>query len=141
MTLVTQPRKWIALAALFTGLRAGSVAAAPVAGPETTTPIRHLVVLFQENVSFDHYFATYPHALTMSDNSYSTVFGPSTPGALNLISGQTHGFTPDLPFAVTAGGTVFGDPQPTGDICDTRDPSTSIDPNNRNIGDLLNAKH
>ena len=27
-----------------------------------TTPIRHLVVIFQENVSFDHYFATYPNA-------------------------------------------------------------------------------
>src|ERR1700761_6745799 len=25
--------------------------------------IRHVVVIFQENVSFDHYFATYPHAL------------------------------------------------------------------------------
>src|SRR5438034_4533930 len=29
----------------------------------TTTPIKHLVVIFQENVSFDHYFATYPYAL------------------------------------------------------------------------------
>jgi phospholipase C len=28
----------------------------------TTTPIKHLVVIFDENVSFDHYFATYPHA-------------------------------------------------------------------------------
>ena len=27
------------------------------------TPIQHLVVIFQENVSFDHYFATYPFAL------------------------------------------------------------------------------
>src|SRR5260370_16632708 len=27
-----------------------------------TTPIKHLVVIFQENVSFDHYFATYPEA-------------------------------------------------------------------------------
>ncbi len=28
--------------------------------------IRHVVVvLFQENVSFDHYFATYPHALNL----------------------------------------------------------------------------
>jgi phospholipase C len=26
------------------------------------SPIRHLVVIFQENVSFDHYFATYPNA-------------------------------------------------------------------------------
>ncbi|MDJ0460070.1 phospholipase, partial [Arthrobacter sp. NQ7] len=24
----------------------------------TATPIKHVVVLFQENVSFDHYFAT-----------------------------------------------------------------------------------
>ena len=29
---------------------------------ETTTPVKHLVVIFQENVSFDHYFGTYPHA-------------------------------------------------------------------------------
>jgi phospholipase C len=29
----------------------------------TATPIKHLVVLFQENVSFDKYFATYPYAL------------------------------------------------------------------------------
>jgi phospholipase C len=29
---------------------------------ETTTPIKHVVVIFNENVSFDHYFATYPHA-------------------------------------------------------------------------------
>ncbi len=26
------------------------------------TPIKHLVVIFQENVSFDHYFGSYPHA-------------------------------------------------------------------------------
>ncbi len=26
------------------------------------TPIKHVVVIYQENVSFDHYFATYPHA-------------------------------------------------------------------------------
>jgi hypothetical protein len=28
----------------------------------TTTPIKHLVVIFGENISFDHYFATYPNA-------------------------------------------------------------------------------
>ena len=31
-------------------------------GPATTTPIKHLVVIFQENISFDHYFGTYPNA-------------------------------------------------------------------------------
>ncbi|HUJ31120.1 MAG TPA: alkaline phosphatase family protein [Candidatus Acidoferrum sp.] len=28
----------------------------------TTTPIKHVVVIFQENVSFDHYFGTYPNS-------------------------------------------------------------------------------
>ncbi|MGA8016364.1 MAG: alkaline phosphatase family protein [Candidatus Dormiibacterota bacterium] len=28
----------------------------------TTAPIQHLVVIFDENVSFDHYFGTYPYA-------------------------------------------------------------------------------
>jgi phospholipase C len=32
----------------------------------TATPIKHLVVIFQENNSFDHYFATYPKALNPS---------------------------------------------------------------------------
>jgi phospholipase C len=32
----------------------------------TATPIKHLVVIFQENVSFDHYFGTYPHATNPS---------------------------------------------------------------------------
>ena len=29
---------------------------------KTATPIKHLVVIFDENVSFDHYFGTYPYA-------------------------------------------------------------------------------
>src|SRR5260370_37424372 len=29
--------------------------------PTTATPIQHLVVIFQEHVSFHHYFVTYPH--------------------------------------------------------------------------------
>jgi phospholipase C len=38
-------------------------------GKTTTTPIKHLVVLFQENVSFDHYFATYPNAMNLPGES------------------------------------------------------------------------
>ena len=34
----------------------------PSGQASTRTPIKHLVVIFQENVSFDHYFGTYPHA-------------------------------------------------------------------------------
>ncbi|OJV95280.1 MAG: phospholipase [Chloroflexi bacterium 54-19] len=203
----------------------------------TTTPIQHLVVIFQENVSFDHYFGTYPtaqnkpgetrfqaskdtpsvnglneallnynpnlsnpqrlgpsQALTcdqdhsymdeqkafdhglmdkfvesvsggscpdktivmdyfdgntvtalwnyaqnfaMNDNSYGTTFGPSTPGALNLISGQTHGATPDtLPNSVV-NGSVIGDPDPIYDDCSTK----KIGMTGKNIGDVLNSKN
>ena len=37
--------------------------AASSADQATTTPIRHVVVIFDENNSFDHYFGTYPRAL------------------------------------------------------------------------------
>jgi len=46
-----------ALAALLTS--GGSASAQS----STMTPIQHLVVIFDENNSFDHYFATYPNAL------------------------------------------------------------------------------
>ena len=49
--------------------------AAENAAPATTTPIKHVVVIFQENVSFDHYFATYPHAANLKGE---TRFTPST---------------------------------------------------------------
>jgi phospholipase C len=219
-------------------------AALATRGSPTTTPIQHVVVIFQENVSFDHYFGTYPYSLNpagepaffasgrtpsvnglsaglltnnpngvnpfrfgrdqaatcdqdheytaeqqafdfglmdkfpefagvgapgcpdygfgknlvmgyfdgntvtamwnyaqhfaMNDNSFGTTFGPSTPGALNLVSGQTNGAVPsDLP-GDTVDGSVIDDPQPTGDACTTRDNvamATGI-----NVGDLLNAK-
>src|SRR5580704_1601519 len=35
---------------------------APAVKHATTTPIQYLVVIFNENVSFDHYFGTYPNA-------------------------------------------------------------------------------
>jgi phospholipase C len=40
----------------------GAVPYASAGTLTTATPIKHLVVIFQENVSFDHYFGTYPHA-------------------------------------------------------------------------------
>src|ERR1700677_233649 len=39
---------------------------------QTATPIKHLVVIFDENISFAHYFATYPHALNLSPQSHSS---------------------------------------------------------------------
>ena len=94
----------------------------------------------------------YAQHYALSDNSYDTTFGPSTPGHLNLISGQTHGvakeFMPGgLPFPAgdvventgNGQGTVIGDPQPFGDDCSSRD-QVQLTGDNKNIGDLLNAK-
>jgi phospholipase C len=215
----------------------------------TKTPIKHLVVIFQENVSFDHYFATYPVAanpdgephfrgrddtptvnglngalltdnpnganpirldrsqavtcdndhdytdeqksvdgglldkfttlscsgtiglnyydgntvtamwnyaqhFAMNDNSFGTTFGPSTPGALNLVSGQMHAIgqlktindaANDLAGDVTlSASTITGDADPLFDDCGAPDQAgfaAKAGADNHNIGDLLNAKH
>jgi phospholipase C len=51
----------------------------------TTTPIKHLVVIFDENISFDHYFGTYPNAANPSGEP-SFHASPETPAINNLTS-------------------------------------------------------
>ena len=228
----------------------------------TATPIKHLVVIFDENISFDHYFGTYPHAANtdgtpfhakpgtpkvnglspdllhhnpnqynpkrlthdqaltcdqnhsygpeqqaydggkadkfveytekdtctgqpilfgepglvmdyydgntvtamwnyaqryaMSDNSFDSIFGPSTPGAIDLVSGQTHGVyavdpvthekvSDDFVHSPDANGigTLIDDPDPAYDDCS--DDNHTADENlavmtGQNIGDRLNAR-
>ena len=226
------------LGAMVSANAGSGVFAAPSAAASTTTPIQHVVVIFQENVSFDHYFGTYPvatnpagepgfrarpdtptvnglsfallssnpnlsnptrldrsqaitcdmdHGYTaeqaafdaglmdkfvqntgakgkgcdpsqvmdyydgntvtalwnyaqhfaMSDNSFDTTFGPSTPGAINLISGQTHGATPLNVTGKVVNGTVISDLDPTFDDCSK---GTTAAMTGKNVGDLLNAR-
>ena len=213
------------------------------AGAATTkTPVKHLVVIFQENVSFDHYFGTYPdaanlpgeapfrarpgtpavngltgpllesnpnsaaprrldraHAATcdqdhsygseqkayhgglmdrfvestgdsddgcdpklvmgyfdgntvtalwnyaqhyaMSDAFFGTTFGPSTPGALNLVAGQTHGVEPrelavDSETFVSAG-TLVDDLDPEFDDCSS---TPTVRLSGPNVGELLSRQ-
>lgn len=224
--------------ALCCSLLSPSVSASGNETP-TTTPIKHIVVIFQENRSFDQYFATYPfsanlpgenpfharpdtptvnglstaglltsnpnsanpqrlspanaivcsdshdytdeqnafdHGLmdmfpehtassscplgqvvdyfdgntvtalwnyaqrfAMSDNSFNTTFGPSSPGAVNLISGQTHGVVASLGdiSGDVVQGTLIGDADPLYDDCGSPD---QVGLGGQNIGDLLNAK-
>jgi phospholipase C len=100
----------------------------------------------------------YAQHYALNDNSFNTVFGPSTPGALNLVSGQTHGAQAVTPvthqptsdsYAVVSPnakgiGTVVNDPDPAWDDC-SDDNHTATDNlaamHGRNIGDLLNARH
>lgn len=81
----------------------------------------------------------YAQNFAMSDNSFDTEFGPSTPGALNLVSGQTGGVT-STKNSVTGdviGTTVIGDPDPIGDTC-SNPTRAQVQMGGTNIGDLLN---
>jgi phospholipase C len=86
----------------------------------------------------------YAQHFAMSDNSYSTTFGPSTPGAINLISGQTNGTATTQNGTgneVTGGAgslTVIGDPDPIGDVC-SNPTRNQVQMKGKNVGDLLNA--
>jgi phospholipase C len=60
----------------------------------TTTPIQHLVVIFQENVSFDHYFGTYPKAANTSGQPFHAAKG--TPKVNNLANTPGAGGTGTL---------------------------------------------
>ena len=99
----------------------------------------------------------YAQHFALNDNLYTTQFGPSSPGAVNLISGQTNGIAATL--NVLSGGTLLhptheafgdaaqltsnitliGDADPLLDVCSnpTGDQLTLA---GRNIGDLLNDK-
>ena len=85
----------------------------------------------------------YAQHFAMSDRFFGTNFGPSTPGALNLISGQTNGAVNDGNAAGLlvpdgyGGFTVIADPQPVDDVCDGPT-SAKIHMTGRNIGDMLN---
>ena len=86
----------------------------------------------------------YAQHYAMSDNSYGTNFGPSTDGALNLISGQTNGVinntngTGSLIDDGNGGQTDISDADPAGDVCSTGTGET-FSMSGKNIGDLLNA--
>src|SRR6202046_4162098 len=55
----------------------------PAPASTTTTPIKHLVVIFDENISFDHYFGTYPNATNPPGEPAFTA-SPNTPAVNNL---------------------------------------------------------
>ncbi|CAB3724088.1 Non-hemolytic phospholipase C [Paraburkholderia rhynchosiae] len=93
----------------------------------------------------------YAQHFAMSDNAYTSTYGPSTPGALNLVSGQTNGMRVVTPghrwfrhqvagYFVDdgAGGfTLIGDVDPAYDLCSGE---TQVTMPGRNIGDLLNER-
>lgn len=95
----------------------------------------------------------YAQHFALSDNSYSSTFGPSTPGAVNLISGQTNGAVGFVPSNGTStnninnivadgqgGFTMYGDSDPHADVCSSTTAATT-EMTGKNVGDLLNAQN
>jgi phospholipase C len=85
----------------------------------------------------------YAQYFSLNQNFYGTTFGPSTPGVLNLVSGQTHGVDPSA--NIGTGGdviadSVVGDPDPFYDDCSGSE-QVGMLKTNKNVGDLLNEKH
>src|SRR5579862_5514535 len=65
---------------------------------DTSTPIKHLVVIFQENVSFDHYFGTYPNATNPpGEPRFTPASGTPTVNGLSgaLLTANPNGMNPD----------------------------------------------
>jgi phospholipase C len=100
----------------------------------------------------------YAQHYAMSDNSFNTVYGPSSPGAVNLISGQTHGIyavDPVTHAKVTDAytvlspdangiGTMINDPDPAYDDCSDSNHTAKSAlgvMTGKNVGDLLNARN
>src|SRR5579864_2224915 len=94
----------------------------------------------------------YAQQFAMSDNSYGTTFGPSSPGAINLASGDTGGVdmthtvnnpsissstspNADLTADGQGGYSLTSDAQPYWDDCSTRD---AVAMSGQNVGDQLN---
>ncbi|MEU6217486.1 alkaline phosphatase family protein [Streptomyces sp. NPDC047022] len=105
----------------------------------------------------------YAQHYSLNDRSFSSVYGPSTPGALNLVSGQTHGVVSMDPSSGTENpkqtaapdsytvaspdakgvGTVINDPDPAYDDCSGKDHTSKnalASMQGRNVGDVLNSK-
>ena len=105
----------------------------------------------------------YAQYYSMSDNNWDTSFGPSTPGAVNVTSGNTSGAEALNPAWDTTGagtpttsssiidtsaksglGTLYGDEDPYYDDCSDTNHTTDgalAALTGENIGDLLNAKN
>jgi phospholipase C len=128
---------------------------------------------FQPGLVLDYYDGNtvtalwnYAQNFAMSDNNYDTDFGPSTPGALNVISGNDgagYAVSPSATDPATAAhvtdssvgyiggntanlGSIYGDLDPAYDECsDNSRAATDTNPvgvmTGQNIGDLLNAKN
>ncbi|NII09524.1 alkaline phosphatase family protein [Oleiagrimonas sp. C23AA] len=84
----------------------------------------------------------YAQHFAMDDNAYTDTYGPSTPGAIEVVSGTNNGARivkgTGATIADGQGGlTLIGDTDPAYDVCSST--TSTLMMTSRNIGDLLSA--
>ena len=90
ITAATVMSAGLAVGATVTGANAAPKAVPASSGSwtfrpgGTATPIKHVVVIFDENVSFDHYFGTYPFAANTDGSTFHA--RPGTPAVNGLYT-------------------------------------------------------
>ncbi len=84
-TLAVVAAGGLCLATSASAVASATPGAHPATGTRIGSPITHLVVIFQENVSFDHYFGTYPHAANTDGRKFHA--RPGTPSVNGLTRG------------------------------------------------------
>jgi phospholipase C len=126
-------------------LKTGSAGGTPVLYPAVTNTKGMVLGYFDGNTVTAMW--EYAQQFALSDNSYNSNFGPSTPGALNLVSGQTNGIIQATALNTPSGNeiadgvggyTLIGDAEPLLDTCSSAT-SLNVEMSGKNIGDLLNA--
>jgi phospholipase C len=88
-------RRFVAAAGLAAALAAIPTAQASDRMSGAAGQIRHIVVIFQENVSFDHYFGTYPVAAN-APGEPAFHAAPGTPHPVNLLGSSLLTHNPNL---------------------------------------------
>jgi phospholipase C len=87
----------------------------------------------------------YAQNFALADNFFDSNYGPSTPGVVNLVSGQTNGIASVVGQSGNqvdgTGGSLslVGDADPLGDMCSTSGNQVAM--GGRNIGDMLGENH
>jgi phospholipase C len=121
--------------------------AGPPPGAPAAADTKGLVMAYYDGNTVSALWS-YAQNYALNDNSWTTTFGPSTPGAINLISGQTNGFasTNHTPLSTdtaigdgNGGFSLISDADPLDDVCSTAADQLLFA--GKNVGDLLNAKN
>ena len=100
-----------AAAAVAVGLTVAHADPLPLA--PASTPIKHLVVIFDENISFDHYFGTYPNATNPAgEPRFTPTDGtPSVNGLDPTLLTNNPNSTPSAATRPLRGGHVLAEPR------------------------------